>query len=375
MKVLHTITGLNTGGAETVLCRLLEALHPPDFKHTVVSLASEGELDSRVRAAGATLMHLAMQRARPDPRAWWRLRGTVHAVQPDVVHGWMYHANLMATLAAWGTGVPVLWGIRQSLYQLHREKIGTRMVIRGCRTLSGLPARIVYNSATSAAQHETFGFHASRRVIIPNGFDTELFHADVDGRARIRAELDIAPDAEAIGLVARWHPMKDQSNFLHAAALYSRFHPTAVYVLSGAGLNEGNTELMALVRSLGLRQRVRLCGRRDDMPALNAALDIASSSSWGEAFPNVIGEAMACEVPCVATDVGDVREIMGDTGIVVPARDPQALCHGWEELAALSISDRRALGKRARQRILQRYSLGSMASQYANLYAEVTGEH
>lgn len=375
VRVLHVITGLDTGGAETVLCRLLETLRAPAFEHTVVSLSGEGDLGARVREAGATLTCLDMRPGHPSPWALWRLHRMLRAARPDVIHAWMYHANVAATLAAFGVGIPLLWGIRHSLYRLQREKVGSRIVIRASRVLSGRPARIVYNSSTSEAQHEAFGFKSARSLVIPNGFDVEQFRADSDVRARVRTELSIAAGDLAIGLVARWHAIKDHGNFLRAAALLARLRPEPIFVLVGNGLDVNNADLMAMIKSLDLANRVRLCGRRSDMPAINAALDIASSSSWGEAFSNVIGEAMACEVPCVATDVGDAREIIGDTGIVVPPRDPVALCRGWEELARLRESERRAWGKRARERILERYSLASMAAQYAEVYVDVARKH
>ena len=373
LRVAHVITGLNTGGAEAVLCRLLESLRPPQFTHSVIVLGRQGTLSARV-AKHAEIQHLGMRATLSLPRDLWRLRRLLQAGMPDVIHAWMHHANLMATLAALGTGIPVLWGIRQSLYDLHREKRATRLVIRANRTLSRRPAWIVYNSSTGAMQHEAFGFGSARRLIIPNGFDVVQFHADVGERVRVRAELSIAPGNLVIGLIARWHPMKDHANFLHAAALLSRSYPRAVFVLVGDGLDCKNAEVTSLIHSLGLDNKVRLCGRRVDIAAVNAALDIASSSSsWGEGFPNAIGEAMACGVSCVATDVGDVREIIGDTGIVVPPRDPAALCAGWARLAGMGQAERHKLGLRARQRIVERYSLASMADQYASLYSEVTG--
>ena len=175
-------------------------------------------------------------------------------------------------------------------------------------------------------------------------------------------------DALLIGLVARVHPIKDHANFLRAAALFAVTCPQALFVLVGDGADTSNSALGCLIDELQLRERVRLCGRRTDIAAINAALDIATSSSWSEAFPNAIGEAMACGVPCVATDVGDVREMIGDTGVVVPPRDAPALAAGWSQLAALDAPARRALGQRARQRVIERYSLKSVSDQYADLY-------
>jgi len=368
VKVLHAITGLNTGGAETALCRLLESLPPPDFQHTVVALGPEGALSSNV-AELAELHHLGMRAGRMVPTDLLKLRRVLRRVRPDVIQGWMHHANFAATVAAVALGVPLAWGVRQSLYSLEREKPGTRWVIRACARLSRRPARIVYNSAVSRAQHAKFGFHDARGVVIPNGFDTSVFARDPDARSQARGELGIAEEALAIGLVARVHPMKDHANFLRSAARFAAEHANAVFVLVGDGADQSNPELTGLIDELQLRDKVRLCGRRTDIAAVDNALDIASSSSsWGEAFPNAIAEAMACGTPCVATDVGDVRDIVGEAGVVVPPRDPVALSEGWARLATLGAGGRREMGQRARQRIIDRYSLAANARAYAGLW-------
>lgn len=368
MNICHVITGLSTGGAETFLCRLLESLSPPEFTHSVIVLGRQGALSARI-AKHATLHHLNMRAKLPLPRDFLWLRRNLQTSQPDLIHTWMYHANLMGTLAALGMQIPVLWGVRQSLYDIHHEKLATRLVIRINRMLSDRPTRIIYNSFTAADQHEKCGFSAERRQVIPNGFDTEVFCPNDDERGRVRAELGIGDDDLAIGLIARWHPMKDHANFLHAAVLLARSMPKTIFVLVGEGMVKENATITALVHSLGLENRVRLCGRRIDIAAFDTAFDIASSSSsWGEGFSNALAEAMACGTPCVATDVGDVREIIGDTGIVVPIRDPEAMSKGWVELAALGARGRMELGLRARARIIERYAMPFVADQYAQLY-------
>lgn len=370
VRVLHVITGLNTGGAETILCRLLETLRPPAFEHVVVALGPPGSLSTRIGAV-AQLHHLGMDPARPRPRDLWRLRRIVCSSAPDVVHGWMYHGNIAAALATLGLRLPLLWGIRQSLYDLTKEKRLTRLIIGVGALLSRRPRQILYNSVVSARQHEGAGYDATRTRVIPNGFDTEMFRPDDAARLRLREELALPADALLVGLVARVHPIKDHANFLRAAALFAADYPKAHFVLVGDGADADNSALSGLIRELNLRDRVHLCGRRTDIAAIDAALDIGSCSSWGEAFPNAIGEAMACGVPCVATNVGDVLQIIGDTGGVVPARDPSALAAGWARLGALDVPARRALGLRARQRIIERYALAAMSEQYADLYASL----
>ncbi len=367
MRILHIITSLNTGGAETALCRLLEILRPPAFEHVVVALGQQGTLSARVQAV-ADIHHLGMNAARPRPADFWQLRRIVRSSAPDVVHGWMYHANIAATFGAIGFGIPVLWGIRHSLHDLASEKRSTRLVIKGGVPLSLYPRHILYNSIESARQHEHLGYVASRTRIIANGFDVEAFRPDVAGRLRVRSELELPPDALLIGLVARVHPMKDHANFLRAAAMLTQVCARAYFVLVGDGADACNPELTGLIGELGLQGRVLLCGRRTDIAAIDVALDIACLSSSSEAFPNAIGEAMACGVPCVATDVGDVAQIIGDTGVVVPARDARALADGLGKLAVLDEAARRVLGLHARQRIVEHYSLASVAAQYADTY-------
>lgn len=373
MRIFHVITGLNVGGAEMLLCQLLETLRPPAFEHTVIALLDkEGVLSRRV-AKSAELHHLGMRAGWVRLKDLWRLRRYLHNGKPDVVQAWMFHANLMATLTSLWSGIPVVWGVHQSLDYIRGNKLNTRVVICASRALSRFPDRIVYCSSVSADQCEAFGFHQVARQLIPNGFDTERFRPDADARVRVRNEFAISEDNFVIGLVARWHAMKDHDNFLQAATLFVREHSHALFLLVGDGLDAGNKVLTDWIQARGLVERVRLCGRRSDLAAVNAALDVASSSSaWGEAFPMALGEAMACGVPCVATDVGDVRQIIGDTGVVVPPRNPAALCTGWEKLAGMSRRDRDALGVRVRQRIIERYSLASVARQYADLYLSVS---
>jgi glycosyltransferase involved in cell wall biosynthesis len=234
--------------------------------------------------------------------------------------------------------------------------------------LSRRPRAIIYNSHLGARQHEALGFAKEKRHIIDNGFDTDLFKPNRDARLKIRAQLGIADDVPLIGCVARLHPMKDHANFLRAAHKVIGVRPETIFVL--VGRNTETTELVKVICELGLDNNVRALGERSDIPAIMAALDIlVLPSAWGEAFPNVVGEAMACGIPCIATDVGDSGRIVGDTGIVVPSRDSDALAQGM--LSLLRRPDRKALGDRARKRIVSEFSLGAMIRNYSDLYAAI----
>lgn len=375
MSITHVITGLNTGGAEMMLCKLISS---NDWSHgtRVISLIAGGAVKERIQDCGVTVHSLNMRRGWPSLAALKRLRGVVRGEHPDVIQGWMYHGNLAASVAkrfCKGKAPAVVWNVRQSLYDLKHERPFTRWVIRVNARISGRADAIIYNSRTSARQHEAFGFDASRTRIIPNGFDTDVFYPDETSRIKIRSEMGLKEDAILIGLIARYHPMKDHLNFMRAAALLNREFPEVHFLLAGSNIDAGNRLLSSMIMELGLDKRVHLLGERKDIPQLNAALDIASSSSaWGEGFANVIGEAMSCGVSCVVTDVGDSAWIVGDIGKVVPAGAPEALATAWKELLALDHRGRQALGMRGRQRVIENFSLGVVVKKYEHLYESLT---
>jgi len=353
-----------------MLYKLTVAMDRRRFDTAVISLMDEGTLGPRLKEQGIAVHPIRMPRGWPTPQALWRLRRIVKALRPDLLQGWMYHGNLAASLA--GSKAPTLWNVRQSLYDLSRERRLTRFVIKIGARMSPRAAAILYNSRVSAQQHQALGFSASNAVVIPNGFDVSAFRPDPAVRARTRAALGFIDEQVLIALVARYHPMKDHANFLKAAALLSRGHPETRFVMAGSGVDRNNRDLMSVIDELGLSAKVFLLGERRDMPALLPAFDIAScASAWGEGFPNVVGEAMACGVPCVVTDVGDCAEIVGETGRVVPARDPSALAQGWSELIEMGAEQRRQLGLAARQRVMAKYSLDTVAREYEALYQRV----
>jgi glycosyltransferase involved in cell wall biosynthesis len=374
IRFLHVISGsLEYGGAEIALYKLLSRLDRELFDPVVVPLRGGGAVGESLEACGVPVHSLDMQGELPTSASVWRLIRIVRQTQPDLIQGWMFHGNLAATLAGASLlrRVPIIWGMRGSL-DLKAEKKLTVAVIRMGALLSAWPRRIVYVSQASVKQHEAIGYRSDRRLVIPNGFDCEAFRPDTQARASVRAELGLAEGTPLVGLVARYHPMKDHANFLAAASLLIEQGLNAHFLLIGYGADPSNKELSTRILNHRLQGRVHLLGVRHDISRLNAALDIAtSSSSYGEGFPNAIGEAMACAVPCVVTDVGDSRWIVGETGRVVPPRDPVTLSAAWRDILQMGSGPRAELGERARARIVRNFSLDEVVGQYEKLYAEV----
>ena len=372
-KVLHVINNLAIGGAEMMLYKLLSRTSRERFEPIVISLMGRGALGAHIEGLDIPVYTLGMEPGAPTPAAFWRLIRLVRWLRPGLIQGWMSHGNLAAQLAgAFVPGaVPVLWNVRRTLYSLDHEKSTSKIVIKLGARLSGLPAKILYNSKIGAVQYRGFGYRADKTLIVPNGFDTELFTPSMEARSDVRHELGVAGNTVLIGLAGRYSPMKDHANFLRAAALLLKCHPDVHFVLSGRGVAWDNRALSELVRSLGIVERVHLLGERHDMARLTAALDIASSSSaYDEGFPNVVGEAMSCGVPCVVTDVGDSAWVVGEAGRVVPPRNSEALYAAWRELVDMETAVRRELGMRARQRVKEQFSIERIVQQYESVYGE-----
>ena len=365
-----------------MLLKLLSAASG-NMDHVVVSLGDEGTVGPRIAALGVPVHCLRLKRNAPNPFRTLSILPLARRIDPQLIQGWMYHGNLMANLAALALRKsasrnvprrkpPVLWNIRQTVYDLRRERWLTAKLIRQGARLSSGPAAIIYNSQTSASQHEELGYCADKRVVIPNGFDCQVLRPDEAARKAVRAELGISDDTVLVGLVARYHPMKDHIGFLKAAALVVQSHPQTRFVLAGAGVSYTQPELAEAIQQSKLGNRVILLGERWDIPRLNNAFDIGcSASAWGEGFSNSIGEAMACGVPCAVTDVGDSAHIVADSGFVAPPRAPEALASAVGRLVEIGRSGRQQLGAKARQRIETEFSLSAIVQNYENLYLTI----
>ena len=372
MRILHVITDLTTGGAQMMLLRLL-SVGNSEWESAVVSLKDEGTVGQPILNLGIPVHGLGMHRVAPSP---FRALSFIHlarSFRPQLIQGWMYHGDLLASFAAVISRgrIPVLWNIRQTLYSLSTERRLTAAVIRNGGLISQYPAAIIYNSATSATQHEALGYQAAKRVIIPNGFDCRVLRPDDEARRQVRAELGLENSSILVGLIARYHPMKDHACFLRCAALVAETYPNVHFLLAGSGVTLDDPVLRNLIAQLGLGACTHLLGERSDIPRLSAALDIAcSTSAWGEGFSNAIGEAMACGVPCVVTDVGDSAYIVANTGLSVPPCEPQALAQAIEELIDAGAPQRIQLGEAARRRIEKEFSLPAVVQRYEELYRE-----
>ncbi len=368
IRVCHLITALSIGGAEHALARLCRALATRGYEQVVLSMIGDGALVDDLRRARIDVRSLGMRRGQPSPLGLIGLVKELRKFNPDVLQTWMYHADLLGTLAtAFVPKLRLVWNVRCS-DMTTEPRLATKVVVRSLALLSSIPDKIVVNSIRGQDEHCRAGYRRSRFVYIPNGVDSDRFQPLPGSRAALRASLGLADAGPIIGLIARFHPMKDHATFLDAARQFLATHPNARFLLAGLGCEPGTEPLETMVRERGLARHVVLLGPRSDLPLIYPALDLVClSSAFGEGSPNVLLEALSCGVPCVATDVGDSRAIIGHCGQVVPPRDPSAMAIAWQEVLA------KDLAAAARSRVLAQFTDHATSAAYDSLYRGLLG--
>jgi len=380
LKIDFVITCLGAGGAERMLLKLLEQIDRRLVEPRVITLTEYGDISAklagRFTAIDVPVAGLGMSRGVPGPQWIWRLARLFKERKPHLINTWMYHADLLGGLAAKLAGSPpVVWNIRNTTLEAGKSKARTIGTARICARLSTiLPERIICCAERAQSVHAALGYDADRTVIIPNGFNLDTFQPLPDERRRLRRELGIPEEALVIGYVSRFDPQKDHQNFIAAARHFQTAQENVHFVLCGDRITWDNRDLASWIEEAGLAASTHLLGHRDDIASIISTFDIATSASrYGEAFPNVVGEAMACAVPCVVTDVGDSALIVGETGKFVAPADALALSRAWRAVAVLPEAERLLLGKSARQRVMEKFSLPVVTRQYESLFLDVLG--
>lgn len=355
-----------------MLVKLLSRMEGGRLSNVVITLTDQDALRPGVEDIGIEVHSLGMRRGRPSASGLYRLVRILRRERPLILQTWLYHADVLGSLAAKIVGIPVcVWNLRVSQIEMDRYPRVTRWALRAGARLSGWPDLVVVNSSAGRDAHQAAGYRPRRWRVIGNGFDAGRFHPDPRARLGFRESLGLG-DHFLVGLVARYDPMKDHATFFAAAEIFLKTSPEARFILAGSGVDRTNPALNSMIERCGLGDRVTLLGERADMPAVLPALDLVTlSSAFGEGFSNAVGEAMACGIPCVVTDVGDMARVVGDTGRVVPPRNPEALAAAWRDLESMGREGRLRLGAAARRRIETSFELSGIVRSYERTYLEL----
>jgi len=375
MKVVHVITGLNQGGAEAMLEKLVLTGRRmnPEIEQQVINLGEPGIVGSRLAHAGVSVESLELGLS---PRPLGRLPLLARRLRSEasitVVQTWLWHSDLIGGLCARAAGNRrLVWNLRNSMPRHAATKRASRTVARLCARLSRrVPAAIVCNSMAALREHVAIGYCAEKCLVIPNGFDLRLFSRSESSRNEKRTRWGVEPGDVVVGMVARVDPLKDHATFIRAAAAVVMRAPRARFALIGEGVTRDG-DIRALLAGNRLAARFILEERSDDVQKIMSALDVFCLASRSEGFPNVVGEAMACATPTVASDVGDVRSILGDVRMVAAAGDPESLANCIDYVLGLGELERRALGLRQRHRVESEFDIERVWERYRDLYRSI----
>ena len=364
-KIVHIIVGLSNGGAEMMLYKLLKYSDKNKYDFQVISMMNEGVMGERIKSLGIPVYTLNMRRGIPSFKCIFKALRICKNV--DIIQTWMYHADLFGFIIAKILKKKLICGIHHSNLEKDKNKRSTLIIAKINAFLSKWANIIISCSVVAKENHIKYGYYSKNIKVIPNGFELEKFYYITNAKDILIKEFPIIKNKIIFSLVARYEILKDHKTCLEAMKIIKeKFGEKFILLLCGTDINNKNIELNNLIKKNNLEKQVLLLDRRDDIPVIMSATDIYISSSSGEGFPNVIGEAMACETPCVVTNVGDSSYIIGDTGRLVEREEPQKLAN--EIIDFIKTREYVKNRKKCRERILNNFEINKIVKEYMDLY-------
>jgi glycosyltransferase involved in cell wall biosynthesis len=363
MRIVYVLTSLGMGGAERQVLALAERMERRG--HAVALLILRPPLDEQWPTS-LDAIHLNMRRT-PFSVLGGLARGRrfLRDFHPDLLHSHSFHGNFVARLLK--LAVPAV-AVLSTVHNVYEGGWHRMLTYRLTDPLSRSTTAV---SAAAARRFiEVKAVPERKCLVVANGIDTVEFAPDPDRRARMRREMG-AGNAFLWLTAGRIVPAKDYPNLLRAFALLRAVRAEARLWVAGEAAGAEFDRAIGLALEMGLDDSIRWLGLRRDLPALLDAADgFALGSAW-EGMPLVLGEAMAMQKPIAATDVGGVRELLDNSGAIVPSKSPEALAEAMLKLMRASAEDRESLGRAARERIVRQFGMDAKADEWEKLYRAV----
>lgn len=370
-KIIHIITGLNLGGAEMSLYKFIHSNENDNqTKQIVVSLSSKNNLLPKFKNKN---IEVHVFDFKSPIKSFTALYLFIKKQNPDIIQGWMYHGNIISYLVSKANKSKVIWNVRHSLYSISHEKFVTRQVIKIGKFFSKKVHSIVYNSSVSKDLHERYGFSNLKSCVIHNGFATQTSLYINNCKKKSRQRFGIDENLIIIGHIGRFHEMKDHELFIKMSLKLLEKSNNIAFMMAGTNINYQNPILSKLIPEK-YRDKFMLIGEINDVASVICIFDIFCQSSWSEAFPNVVGEAMAMEIPCVFTDVGDTKFLVGNDRYAVPKKSLNELYNAMHSMILNTKANRSEIGKKLRMRIEKNFPEDKVKKNYMLLYDQVLND-
>jgi glycosyltransferase involved in cell wall biosynthesis len=375
LRILFLMRSLEIGGAERQVVELVKNMDHNRFDIFVVTFYDGGALRPLIENLPNVQVASLGKAGRWDLIPFfWKLLGIVRTYRPHIIQSYLDVPNTFNVLVGKLMGIKTILGASASFVDFSRYDWTASLVYKTGAFLSHFADKTIANSSAGEKYNVEHGYSVKNISVIPNGIDTHTFQPDKTAGNRLRTQWGIGETEKIVGIVGRIDPMKDHPTFLRAAALVSQQFPDSRFVCIGRGHQDYQDEMKALAASLLDKEKVLWISNCEDkdIPAAYNTFDVLISSSYGEGLPVVLGEAMASGTPCVVTDVGDSAFAVGDTGLVVPPKSPELLANAISKMLEMNPSERLALGQKARQRVLDFFSIGKMASAYEAVFENLS---
>jgi glycosyltransferase involved in cell wall biosynthesis len=367
MKIAHIITGLGNGGAESNLYKI--CMYDQHNKHHVISLMDMGKYGKLLKKKGIDVSFLNMEKGYFSIFKFLKLVKILKKINPNVIQTWMYHSDLLGSLAAILAGnKKIIWNIRNS--NILNNDFKRSFVIWMSSKLSWfIPRKIISCSKKSINIHCKLGYCPDKFVYIPNGYDFNYLKP-LKNINKIQKKFHIIKSTPLIGMVARYHPQKDHKTLIESLCYLKNKNIKFLCVLIGPGVNNQNKNLINTIKKYKIEKFIKLLGESNDIIKVMSELDIhILSSAYGEAFSNVVIEAMACETPSVVTDVGDLKFIVNKFGWVAKPHNhinlSKQINQALEELKKKNWKEK---CKNARLHVMQKFSIRKMIFMYNRIW-------
>jgi glycosyltransferase involved in cell wall biosynthesis len=370
VKIIHIITGLGDGGAEHILYKICRYDHLNE--HIVISLKRFGKyfkllnkLDVKVYSLNINIFSIFQ---------FFKLIKILRLLKPDLVQTWLVHGDFVGSIAAKLAGIQnIVWNVRYSNLERKNTKFTTFVLVKILAKLSHIiPKSVIVVSKSTKFFCINFGYNKKKLCLISNGYDLNILKPLSNQKLYFQKKLKIKKNVPIIGLVARYHPVKDHFNLLQALSIMKSKNINFYCVLVGSNINNSNVKLISEIKRLKLSNFIKLIETNNNIVQVMNGLNIKILCSKREGFPNVVAEAMACGTPCIVTDVGDAALIVGKTGWIIPPNNPiklaEAINKAINEMITKNWSKR---CNQSRIRIEKKFDISKMIASYNKEWIKV----
>lgn len=374
MRILNIITGFNYGGAEMMLLKLCNSEDFFDCEIKIIVLSNKVLLKGYLNNSNIEVIGLDFSKFLMVPINLFKIIKISILFRPQIIQTWLYHADFFGLiLKLFCPQSKLVWNIRQANLSLEHNKLFTLLIAKLCSIFSHIyRIKIITNSFEAIDKHVQFGYNHSLFSVIPNGFDLNRFYPNDLIYYKIRSELNLKDSCKIIGNFGRFHSLKNQFGFLETARLIlDKVDFEVKFLMLGTDIDHNNSGLIKKITDLKLTNDVILLGNKSNVDYYFKSLDLYISASWGEAFPNVLGESMASCVPCISTNVGDCSIIIGDENFISDPGDYNNLSNKAICILNLSQFDLMSLRDSLRIRIAENYNLDKVAYSYIKMYKNI----